>query len=49
MEIYILFFIATIVAGAINALASGGRLITFTLLMLVLSPVTQPMIRAQSP
>jgi uncharacterized protein len=38
MKIYILFFIATIVAGAINALAGGG-LITFTLLMLVLSPV----------
>jgi uncharacterized protein len=39
MKIYILFFIATIVAGAINALAGGGGLITFTLLMLVLSPV----------
>jgi len=40
MEIYILFFIAAIVAGAINALAGGGGLITFTLLMLVLPPVT---------
>ena len=40
MEIYILFFIATIVAGAINALAGGGGLITFTLLMLVVPPVT---------
>ena len=39
MEIYILFFIAAIVAGAINALAGGGGLITFTLLMLVLPPV----------
>lgn len=40
MEIYIVFFIAAIVAGAINALAGGGGLITFTLLMLVLPPVT---------
>jgi uncharacterized protein len=40
MEIYILFFIAAIVAGAINTLAGGGGLITFTLLMLVLPPVT---------
>jgi len=38
-EIYTLFFIAAIVAGAINALAGGGGLITFTLLTLVLSPV----------
>jgi uncharacterized membrane protein YfcA len=41
MEIYyILFFLAAIVAGAINALAGGGGLITFTLLALVLPPVT---------
>jgi uncharacterized membrane protein YfcA len=37
---YLLFFGATIVAGAINALAGGGGLITFTLLVLVLPPVT---------
>jgi len=37
---YILFFVAAIVAGAINALAGGGGLITFTLLMLVVPPVT---------
>lgn len=35
-----LFFIATILAGAINALAGGGGLITFPLLMLVVTPVT---------
>ena len=40
IEIYILFFVAAIVGGAINALAGGGGLITFTLLMLVLPPVT---------
>jgi len=33
------FFIATIVAGTINALAGGGGLITFPLLMLVVTPV----------
>jgi uncharacterized membrane protein YfcA len=37
---YIIFFVAAIVAGAINALAGGGGLITFTLLVLVLPPVT---------
>ena len=37
---YILFFVAAIVAGTINALAGGGGLITFTLLALVLPPVT---------
>jgi len=37
---YLLFFIATILAGTINALAGGGGLITFPLLMLVLTPVT---------
>ena len=40
MEIYVLFFLASIVAGAINALAGGGGLITFPLLMLVAGPVT---------
>jgi uncharacterized protein len=40
VEIYILFFVVTIVAGAINALAGGGGLITFPLLMLVVPPVT---------
>ena len=40
MEIYVLFFIAAIVAGAINALAGGGGLITFAFLMLILPPVT---------
>lgn len=40
METYLLFFLASIVAGAINALAGGGGLITFPLLMLVVAPVT---------
>lgn len=40
MELYVLFFVAAIVAGAINALAGGGGLITFPLLMLVVPPVT---------
>ncbi len=40
METYLLFFVASIVAGAINALAGGGGLITFPLLMLVVAPVT---------
>jgi uncharacterized protein len=40
METYLLFFVASIVAGAINALAGGGGLITFPLLMLVVPPVT---------
>jgi uncharacterized membrane protein YfcA len=35
-----LFFVASIAAGAINALAGGGGLITFPLLMLVAAPVT---------
>lgn len=39
MTNYFLFFLATIVAGAINALAGGGGLITFPLLMLVVPPV----------
>ena len=37
---YFFFFIATIVAGTINALAGGGGLITFPLLMLIVTPVT---------
>jgi uncharacterized membrane protein YfcA len=40
VETYVLFFVASIVAGAINALAGGGGLITFPLLMLVVAPVT---------
>src|SRR5829696_5211562 len=39
MEIYVFFFVVTIVAGVINALAGGGGLLTFTLLTLVLPPV----------
>jgi uncharacterized membrane protein YfcA len=37
---YFLFFIATVLAGTINALAGGGGLIIFPLLMLVVTPVT---------
>jgi uncharacterized membrane protein YfcA len=37
---YFLFFLATVLAGTINALAGGGGLITFPLLMLVVTPVT---------
>ncbi len=40
MATYVLFFVASIVAGAINALAGGGELITLPLLMLVVPPVT---------
>lgn len=40
MTSYLLFFIATVLAGAINALAGGGGLITFPLLMLAVTPVT---------
>src|SRR4051794_27211452 len=40
MMSYFLFFIATVLAGTINALAGGGGLITFSLLMLVVTPVT---------
>jgi uncharacterized protein len=39
METHILFFVATVAAGAINALAGGGGLITFPLLALVVPPV----------
>src|SRR6266404_7942136 len=37
---YVLLFLANIVAGAINALAGGGGLITFPLLLLTVAPVT---------
>ena len=37
---YLLFFLATVLARTINALAGGGGLITFTLLTLVVTPVT---------
>jgi uncharacterized membrane protein YfcA len=40
VETCVLFFLASIVAGTINALAGGGGLITFPLLMLVTVPVT---------
>ena len=40
METYLLFFIASIAGGVINALAGGGGLITFPLLMLIVTPVT---------
>ena len=40
METYFLFFIASIVGGVINAIAGGGGLITFPLLMLVVGPMT---------
>ena len=37
---HFLLFIVTVLAGTINALAGGGGLITFPLLMLVVTPVT---------
>ena len=40
MLTYVLFFLATIAGGAANALAGGGGLITFPLLMLVTGPMT---------
>jgi len=40
METYLLFFIASVVGGIINAVAGGGGLITFPLLMLVVGPTT---------
>ena len=40
METHVFFFIAAMIAGAINSLAGGGGLITFPLLMLVVPPVT---------
>lgn len=39
METHILFFVAAILAAAINSLAGGGGLITFPLLALVVPPV----------
>jgi uncharacterized protein len=39
VETHVLFFIAAIAAGALNALAGGGGLLTFPLLTLVLPPV----------
>jgi len=38
MEKYLLFFLASVVGGAINAIAGGGGLITFPMLMLVVGP-----------
>jgi uncharacterized membrane protein YfcA len=40
VETYFLFFIASVIGGVINALAGGGGLITFPLLMLLVGPVT---------
>src|SRR5581483_5604118 len=40
MQTCLLFFIASVVGGAINAIAGGGGLITFPLLMLVGGPLT---------
>lgn len=37
---YVLLFLANVVGGTINALAGGGGLITFPLLMLLVPPVT---------
>ena len=39
MLTHFLFFLAAILAGAINSLAGGGGLITFPLLALVIPPV----------
>src|SRR5206468_3213350 len=39
MMTHFLLFLATVLAGTINALAGGGGLITFPLLMLVVTPV----------
>src|SRR5436190_20059929 len=40
MMSYFLLFVATVLAGTINVLAGGGGLITYPLLMLVVTPVT---------
>jgi uncharacterized membrane protein YfcA len=40
VETHALFFMAAVVAGAINAPAGGGGLILFPLLTLVAPPVT---------
>jgi hypothetical protein len=39
VETHILFFVAAVVAGAINSLAGGGGLVTFPLMALVVAPV----------
>jgi len=39
VETYALLFLATVVAGAVNAVGGGGGLITFPLLLTVVSPV----------
>jgi hypothetical protein len=49
VETHALFFIAAIVAGAINALAGGSGLITFPLLALVVPPVTADATSALAP
>jgi uncharacterized membrane protein YfcA len=49
VETHALFFIAAIVAGAINALAGCGGLITFPLLALVVPPVTADATSALAP
>jgi uncharacterized membrane protein YfcA len=40
METHILLFVVAILATAINSIAGGGGLLTFPLLMTVLTPVT---------
>jgi uncharacterized membrane protein YfcA len=40
VEAHAFFFVAAMIAGAINSLAGGGGLITFPLLMLVVPLVT---------
>ena len=46
MGTHILFFVAAVAAGLINALAGGGGLITFPLLALVVPPVVADATRA---
>jgi uncharacterized membrane protein YfcA len=41
MESYVLFSVATVVAGPINSLAGGGGQTTFPLLALVVTPVVE--------
>ena len=40
METHVLLFLVAIVAGAVNAMAGGGGLLTFPVLMTVVTPVT---------
>ena len=40
MELHVLLFLVAIVAGAVNAMAGGGGLLTFPVLMTVVTPVT---------